>query len=239
MTPKKKRIRLFVILALVLTVLAILIAVWLVPYLKRHFVTVEIESESVVSGETVNFDGRKVLTVYFTRVGNTDFDEDVDAVSGASLLLNEKEEFMGNSQVIGLMVQNAVGGDLISINTKKKYPSAYSDTISVASEEMKQQELPELVNMPESIDEYDTVFLVYPLWWNTIPKAVEAFLKNYDFSGKTVMSIVTHGGSGVGKSLEDIRNACNGSISENSLKIYCDDIPYCRESITEWLKSVR
>ena len=190
-------------LVILISLLAVLMDVWLLPYVKRHFLTVEVDQETVISGESVDFNGRKILTVYFTRVGNTDFADGVDAVSGASLLLNEKKEFLGNSQVIGQMIQDAAGGDIVSINTKEHYPSSYSDTVSAASEEMGCQELPELVDMPENIDGYDLVFLVFPLWWDTIPKPVEAFLNRYDFSGKSVIPVVTHGGGGAGRSIED------------------------------------
>lgn len=235
----KKRYKMLpVMLMILISVLAVLMDVWLLPYLKRHFLTVEINQEKVISGESVELGDRKILTVYFTRVGNTDFDSDVDAVSGASLLLNEKKEFLGNSQVIGLMIQNAVGGDIVSVNTKEQYPSSYFDTVSVASKEMKRPELPELVDMPENLDGYDTVFLVFPLWWNTIPKPVEAFLDSYDFSGKSVIPVVTHGGSGTGRSIEAIKDACDGAVREEPLEIYCGDIPYCRERVTEWLKGL-
>jgi len=236
-TQKKYRV-LPAALAILISVLAVFLDVWLLPYLKRHFLTVEINQETVISGESVDLDGRKTLTVYFTRVGNTDFADDVDAVSGASLLLNEKKEFLGNSQVLGRMIQDAVGGDIISINTKEHYPSSYSDTVSAASKEMSRQELPKLVDMPENIDGYDMVFLVFPLWWNTIPKPVETFLNSYDFSGKSVMPVVTHGGSGAGRSIEDIKAACGGTVAEKPLEIYCGDIPYCREHVTEWLKNL-
>lgn len=235
---QKKHKALPVVLVILIILLAVLLDAWLLPYLRRHFLTVEIEQNTVISGENVDFEGRKILTVYFTRVGNTDFADNVDAVSGASLLLNEKKEFLGNSQVIGQMIQDAAGGDIISINTKEHYPSSYSDTVSAASKEMRRSELPELVDMPENIEEYDMVFLVFPLWWNTIPKPVEAFLNSYDFSGKSIIPVVTHGGSGVGRSVEDIKDACEGIIVEKPLEIYCDDIPYCRERVTEWLKEL-
>ena len=235
---KKKYRMLPAVLMILILVLAVLLNVWLLPYMKRHFLTVEINQETVISGESVNLNGRKILTVYFTRVGNTDFDDDPDAVSGASLLLNEKKELLGNSQVIGQMIQNAAGGDIVSINTKGQYPSSYSDTVLAASKEMKRQELPELVDMPENLDGYDTVFLVFPLWWGTIPKPVEAFLKSYDFSGKSVIPVVTHGGGGAGRSIEDIKEACVGDVKEEPLEIYCGDIPYCRERVTEWLKGL-
>ena len=235
---KKKYRMLPVILVVLISILAVLLDVWLLPYLKRHFLTVQIDQEAVISGERVEFDGRKILTVYFTRVGNTDFNGDIDAVSGASLLLNEEKEFLGNSQVIGQMIQDAVGGDIVSINTKTQYPSSYSDTVSAANEEMKRGELPELVDMPEDIEGYDTVFLVFPLWWNTIPKPIEAFLNSYDFSGKSLIPVVTHGGSGAGGSIEAIKDACGGEVKDEPLEIYCGDIPYCRERVTEWLKEL-
>ena len=235
---RRKYRRLPVVLIVSASVFAVVMKMWMLPYLERHFVTVEIDRDAVISGESVNLNGRRIVTVYFTRVGNTDFEDDVDAVSGASLLLDGNGELMGNSQMLALMIQDAVGGDIISINTKERYPSSYSDTVSAASEELKRQELPRLIDMPEELDEYDTVFLVYPLWWYTIPKPVEAFLNSYDFSEKTVIPIVTHGGSGVGKSVEDIKAICNGTIMTDPLEIYCGDIPYCRESVTEWLKEM-
>lgn len=235
---KKNYRKLPIVLAILTIILAIAINLWLLPYLERHFVTVEINREAVIFGERVDFGERKILTVYFTRVGNSDFDDDVDAVSGASLLLDEHQELLGNAQVIGQMIQNAAGGDLLPINTLKKYPSSYSATVSEAGSEMNQPALPELINMPDDLDEYDTVFLVYPLWWYTIPKPVEAFLKNYDFTGKTVIPVVTHGGSGTGKSLKDIKAICNGTVLDDPLEIYCGDIPSCRENITAWLKKI-
>lgn len=233
-----KNKKLLVLLTVSACVLALALDLFLLPYLKRHFLTVEIDRTAVISGEEVDLGEKKILTVYFTRVGNTDFEDGVDAVSGASLLFDEEAELLGNSQVIGLMIQDAAGGDLLSLNTEKMYPSSYSATVSAASAEMKLEELPELINMPASIEEYDTVFLVYPLWWYTIPKPVEAFLSSYDFSGKDVIPVVTHGGSGAGKSVEAIKAVCEGVVEEDALEIYCDDIAYSRERVAQWLKEL-
>lgn len=226
------------VVSILTVIFAVILYTWLLPYLKRHFNTVEINSEAVISGERIDLGDRKIATVYFTRLGNSNFDDDVAAVSGASLMLNEEDRLMGNSQVIAQMIQNAVGGEIIAINVKNKYPSSYSDTVSAASDEINSDALPELVNMPADLGEYDTVFLVYPLWWWTIPKPVESFLHTYDFSGKTVIPVVTHGGSGVGESIKDIESFCNGTVIEKPLGVYCDDIPYCRDDVSEWLKEI-
>ena len=235
---KKRRTKLLVVLVVLTVVFGLILKLWALPYLERHFVTVEIDRDAVIPGERVAFDGGKVLTVYFTRLGNTDFDDDVDAVSGASLLLDGDGALMGNSQVIGLMIQDAAGGDILSISTEAKYPSSYADTVAVAREELDRPELPRLIHMPENLDAYDTVFLVYPLWWYTIPKPVETFLKSYDFSGKTVALVVTHGGSGAGQSVEAIKDLCGGTVVGDPLEIYCGDVPDCRASVTDWLKEI-
>lgn len=236
---KKEHKKLPVVLAVVTLITAVLLGVWLLPYLKRHFHTVRINLQEVIAGEQVDFGDKNILVVYFTRVGNSDFEEDVDAVAGASLLLNEEDKLMGNSQVIAQMISDAAGGELLSINVKDKYPSSYFDTVSVAGKEKDRQELPQLSDMPENIEEYDTVFLVYPLWWWSIPKPVEAFLASYNFSGKTMIPVVTHGGSGAGECVKDIEKLCDGKVIDTPLEVYCGDVPDCREDVTEWLKEIR
>lgn len=235
---KKSAKKLFVWGTAISLLLAVLLHIWLLPYVKRHFYTVRINCAEAITGAPVDTGGRKIAIVYFTRVGNSHFEADVDAVSGASLLLNEEDELMGNSQVIAQMVEDAVAGDLIPIRVENKYPSSYGSTVSAAGKELKSGELPSLVNMPESLAEYDTVVLVYPLWWWTIPKPVEAFLRGYDFSGKTILPIVTHGGSGAGDSLADIKAICSGAVTGNPLTVYCGDTPYCRDSVSLWLEEV-
>lgn len=236
---KKEHKKLPVVLAVVTLITTVLVGVWLLPYLKRHFYTVRINLQEVIAGEQVDFGDKKILIVYFTRAGNSDFEEDVDAVAGASLLINEEDKLMGNSQVIAQMIGDAVGGDLLSINVKDKYPSSYYDTVSVAGKEKDRQELPKLLDMPEAIEEYDTVFLVYPLWWWSIPKPVETFLTSYNFSGKTIIPVVTHGGSGAGECVKDIEALCDGRVIDTPLEVYCGDVPDCREYVTQWLKQIR
>ena len=90
----------------------------------------------------------------------------IDIILGLLFIVLLGYSFTGAplDEVIGQMIQDTVGGDIVSVNTKEHYPASYSDTVSVASKEMSRRELPELVDMPENIEEYDMVFLVFPLW---------------------------------------------------------------------------
>ena len=67
------------------------------------------------------------MIAYFSRVGNTDFADDVYAVTSASLLIKDNQIY-GNTQYVAALVQKAAGGDLFLIETKEKYPSDYNKT---------------------------------------------------------------------------------------------------------------
>lgn len=187
--------------------------------------------------EKADMGERKVLTVYFTRVGNSEFEEDVDVVSSASLM-KDNETLVGNSQLLATMVYNAVGGELYGIQTEKKYPSAYSDTVSVAKDEMDSDENVALSGTLPELSRYDTVVLVFPVWWGTVPGAVKSFLQSDDMAGKTIYPLVTHGGSGAGNSVEDIRKLCKADVSNDVLEVFDDDVTNAAGAVSEWLKSL-
>ena len=229
---KKKAVIIIVILA----ILALVLGLAAVPYINRHFRTVEINYDENVNGEkTISND--KLLTVYFTRLGNTDFEEDVDAVSGASLLKADGI-LMGNTELMAHMLQSISGCDIVPITlTGEKYPSSYTDTVIVASKEIKEDARPGIEDI--DISGYDSIILVYPLWWGTIPMPVATFLENNDFTGKTIYLLATQGSTGFGSTVEDVVNLAQEANVVKGLSIYCDDIPYVRDKIEEWMKSIK
>lgn len=206
------------------------------PYLDRWYHRVSVDSASLLAGEQVDFDG-KVLTIYFSRVGNTDFPPDVDAVSGASVMV-DGERLLGNSQMIALMVQNATGSDIFPLRTEKTYPADYGKTTEEGKIERETGTYPALKSPLPDLAAYDTVVLVYPLWWGDIPMAVEGFLRENDLSGKTLVPIVTHGGGGAGNSMESIRQLTQARVMD-CLSVYSSDIPAARRDIAGYLRDVR
>ena len=206
------------------------------PYLDRWYHQVSVDRQAVVQGEKAHLPGR-VLTVYFSRVGNTDFPPDVDAVSGASVM-KDGTELIGNAEMIACMVQDAAGGDIFAIRTEKTYPADYGETVKEAGGELERREYPALREPFPRPEDYDVIVFVYPLWWDTLPMPAAGFLKQWDLSGKTVVPVVTHGGGGAGKSLEALREATRGDVLENALDIYSSDIPASRQKIADWLTEV-
>ena len=202
------------------------------PYLDRWFHKVEVNAEEIVHGKKL-YSNEKILTVYFSRVGNTNFPQKVDAVSGASLML-DGEKLIGNSEMIAYMARDIVGGDLLEIQTKKIYPADYPETTRVAKIEFDSDELPQIKNLPD-LKSYDKIILIYPLWWSKLPKPVESFLKSYDWSGKIIVPIVTHGGGGLGESVDNLKSSTKAKIFDPVLDIYSSDIPASREKIFVYL----
>ncbi len=236
MEQRKKHKKLYLLAGVVLAV-ALIAGYFFVPYAKRHYIPVSVDMAEATAMEKADMGKRKVLTVYFTRVGNSEFEEDVDAVSSASLM-KDNETLVGNSQLLATMVYNAVGGELYGIQTEKKYPSAYSDTVSVAKDEMDSDEDVALSGTLPELSRYDTVVLVFPVWWGTVPGAVKSFLQSDDLSGKTIYPLVTHGGSGAGNSVEDIRKLCKADVSNDVLEVFDDDVTNAAGAVSEWLKSL-
>ncbi|MCI9640827.1 MAG: hypothetical protein HFE72_12005 [Emergencia sp.] len=81
------------------------------------------------------------------------------------------------------------------------------------------------------IEQYDVVFVGYPIWWYIAPTIINTFLESYDFSGKTIVPFATSGGSGMGKTNENLVDSCpgavllpgkmlNGKLSESELKAW-------------------
>ena len=223
------------ITATVISIILIAAGIFGLPYLDRWFHKVEVDSMEIIHGDKVQVEG-KILTVYFSRVGNTDFPPDVDAVSGASIM-RDGEEIIGNAQMIALMAQDATNSDLLEITTVKKYPAVYADTTNIARQEFSEGELPAL-NFDVQIDTYDKIILVYPLWWGTLPKPVESFLKTYDFSGKIIIPIVTHGGGGIGDSVDVLKSVTSAQVT-NPLDIYSSDIHASRKIISDFIGNIK
>lgn len=64
---------------------------------------------------------------------------------------------------------------------------------------------PALADQDAHIENYDTIFLGFPIWWYVAPVLINTFLESYDFSGKKIIVFATSGGSGLGKTIDRLR----------------------------------
>ena len=92
----------------------------------------------------------------------------------------------GNTAEMAAQIQEQTGGDLFEIVPVEPYPTDYSECGDVALAERDSNARPEIQNLPESIEQYDTIFIGYPIWWHTAPMIIGTFLESYDLSGVDV-----------------------------------------------------
>jgi flavodoxin len=118
---------------------------------------------------------------------------------------------------------------------KNPYSPVYMTCIEEAKKDLHENIRPDLVSVPESIDEYDTVILAYPNYWGTMPMAVVTFLEKFDFSGKTILPLCTNEGSGMGRSEGDIRRYAPGADVRKGLSVRGSDAAESDKSVKRWL----
>ena len=177
-----------------------------------------------------------ILVAYFSRVGNTVWEDGVDAVTSASLNV-VNDEFAGNAQLLAQMAQAATGGDLFLIQTVDTYPSDYRETTNLASVEQSENARPALASHVNNMEQYDTIVLIYPNWWGTLPQALYTFLEEYDFSGKTILPLCTHGGSRMGSSEQAIAGLCPDAILLDGLAVRGGSAASAQSDVEAWINS--
>lgn len=164
----------------------------------------------------------KNLIVYFSHAGEN--------YVGAGL----QEIKVGNANKIANIAQILTGVKMFEIETVKKYPFGYKKCCDVALEEQQKGELPELKTKLDDFDKFDSIILIYPCWWGTMPQAVFSFLNQYNCKNKQIFPICTHEGSGMGRSENDLKKFSNKVAK--GLAIVGSEAEDCSEILKAWLK---
>ena len=143
----------------------------------------------------------------------------------------------GSTEAIAEMTQEITGADIFHIETVKPYPKGYLRTVRIAKKELKNNERPKLTSKVSDMDSYDVMYLGFPSWWGTIPMAVCSFLESYDFSGKTIIPFCSHGGGGIGRSVDTIKKICPKTKVENAIALYGGSVNASKQEVKDWIKS--
>ena len=112
-------------------------------------------------------------------------------------------------------LSEAIGADLYEIEPEVPYTKADLDWMNKQSRstiEMNDpSSRPAIKGMRDNMDDYDTVFVGFPVWWYVAPTIINTFLESYDLTGKTIVPFATSGGSGIGKTNEKLQPSCPNS----------------------------
>ena len=144
---------------------------------------------------------------------------------------------VGNTEIVCDIMKDIIPADRFKIEMKNPYSPVYMTCIEQAKKDLKENARPELKQMPESIDDYDTVVLAYPNYWGTMPMAVVTFLEHFDFTGRTILPLCTNEGSGMGSSERDIRKYAPGAEVKKGLSITGSEAANAGPAVQNWLSA--
>lgn len=160
----------------------------------------------------IDLKNKKVLVVYFSETGNT--------------------------QKLAKLISDEVGGDFRRIETVKPYPTG-QELFDYTKNERDNDERPELKDLEVNMDDYDVVFVGYPIWWYTLPMPIYTFFDEYDFDDKIIVPFNTHEGSGDGGTYSTIKNWEKNAKVLDGLAIRGGDMESDQTTrIRNWLKGL-
>ncbi len=167
---------------------------------------------------------KKVLVAYFSHRGENYY-------NGKIVNLE-----VGNTECMAKIVAEELGADLFEIKNDKPYPKEYNALTDVAKKELNENARPSLISMDINVELYDIIFLGYPNWWGTMPMSVFTFLDSNNFKNKLIVPFCTHEGSGMGKSISDIKTLTNADVS-NGIAVWGYKVKGSEKQIKDWCKS--
>ena len=144
----------------------------------------------------------------------------------------------GNTREAARQIAEASGGDLFEITPETPYPTDYQTVVDQAKREINAGARPTLKTRVGNMAQYDVIFVGSPCWWATVAPPVATFLASYDLSGKTIVPFMTHEGSRMGRSEEDIRKLCPRSQVSDGLPIRGGSVRNSKETVTQWVHSL-
>ena len=145
----------------------------------------------------------------------------------------------GVTKSVSEKLAKAVNADIYEIKPEVPYTSAdldWTDKKSRSTVEMKDKKSrPAIADNNANIENYDVIFLGFPMWWYTAPRIISTFLESYDFSNKKIVLYATSGGSGLGNTKSDLKvSVCdtaeivNGKVLSRSAS---------ESDLAEWAKT--
>ena len=146
----------------------------------------------------------------------------------------------GNTEKVAEHIADELGADIYEIVPEKPYTDADLDHNDSSGRAFLEQNddtsRPAISGSAENMEDYDIVFLGYPIWWGEAPKIIHTFLESYDFSDKTIIPFCTSGNVDIGSSAENLHSSASDSAN------WLDGIRFpsnvARQAVTEWINDL-
>ena len=147
----------------------------------------------------------------------------------------------GNTRRVAQNLAKALDADIYEIKPAKPYSDAdldWTNKISRSSVEMADHSSrPEMIKDDFSVKDYETIYLGFPIWWYIAPTIVNTFLEKHDFSNKKIILFATSGGSGLGKSIDNIKTSVSDSTTVINGKVLNSNSSV--EQLKNWVETLK
>lgn len=140
--------------------------------------------------------------------------------------------YSGNTENAAAIIRDKTGADLFEITMENPYMGNIYD---VSQHDLMNDIHPALSSHVENMEQYDVILLGYPTWWATMPMPVYSFLEEYDFSGKTIISFSSHGGTMFGDSVSDLSKMVPGAYVGIGFEFNYSGGSGLSDEISQWL----
>ena len=144
-----------------------------------------------------------------------------------------------NTKAVAEKLADGLGADIYEITPEEPYTDAdidYSDDNSRTTIEMNDPDArPAIAGSVENMDQYQVLFIGYPIWWGDAPRIISTFMESYDFSGKTIIPFCTSGGSGISSSAANLEKLTSGANWLEGKRLNGSD---SQDTIMEWADSL-
>ena len=176
------------------------------------------------------------LVVYFSMPETTDPNNMTEEEANSTVVIDG--EVLGNTQYMAQVIQAATEADLFRIEPETPYPTDHDTLVDLAAEEQDNDARPELADTIENLDDYDTIFIGYPIWWSDMPMILYSFFDAHDFDGKTIVPFSTHGGSSFASTPSTIQRLEPNATILDGLTISRNSIQDAEQEIVAWVSGL-
>lgn len=144
--------------------------------------------------------------------------------------------YSGNTEGMAKEIQNQVGGDLFEIERKEEYSDVYKE----GEEEINNNSRPKLASSVDNMDDYDVIFVGYPIWWDTTPAMINSFLESYDLTDKIVIPFCTSSSDSIDNSMNSIRSSAKNAAVLDGLRLSGESASSesGQQEINDWLTNL-
>ena len=140
-----------------------------------------------------------------------------------------------STENLALEIAVQTAGTLRELIPDKNYSFDYNTAAKEVRNQISRGFCPKLISGNEPIDDYQTIFIGSPNWFKTLAPPVMSFLRQHDFTGRTIIPFCTHGGGGFGQIENDITKECSKSIILPGIAV---NGTVASEEIANWLKTI-